>query len=233
MPTQKEQIRALVKKILSEHDGKRPDRLASMIREKTGFNIKSIRGELSAMIREKKLPLATTIPTSRKPSGTRSKSSGTRKEESFYPPFAAYLVRIKECTNAIPLGGKKFGGRWGTPDVIGVLRPGGEDRVKFPDEIVSAEIKTNDQHLVTAFGQACAYRQFSHKTYLVVPAPKDTARLESLCRVFGIGLVYFDPKQKPEKVKFDVKLPAQKHSPDMLYVNQNIKGEIGGDLYGN
>ncbi len=64
------------------------------------------------------------------------------------------------------------------------------DMIEAPIEIVSAEIKTEVNQLVTAFGQACSYRLFSHKSYLVIPnrSPRDEiARLDSLCIVLGLG----------------------------------------------
>jgi len=46
------------------------------------------------------------------------------KEEDFYGSFADYLVKeLEECSKAIVLGGNKFKDKWGTPDVIGVLKP--------------------------------------------------------------------------------------------------------------
>ena len=157
-------------------------------------------------------------------------------EKDFYSPFAEYLEygdedddsrHLDECTKAIPLGGNAFGGKWGTPDVIGVLRPMDGDDVQFPHEIVSAEIKTDDSGIITAFGQACAYRLFSHKVYLVIPKPKDTGRIESLCHIYGIGLVYFDPAQAPHLSIFSLQQLAQRHSPDMLYVNEYIRDGVG------
>ena len=40
------------------------------------------------------------------------------RESDFYEPFADYLVRgLEECTVAVPLGGNRFGSKWGTPGV--------------------------------------------------------------------------------------------------------------------
>ncbi len=165
-----------------------------------------------------------------------------QKEEKFYPAFATYLERDKgddqdtrlgECTTAIPLGGATFKRYWGTPDVIGVLRPLRTELVKFPDEIVSAEIKVSslDRDIITAFGQACAYRLFSHKTYLVIPEAASASHIEKLCEIFGIGLAYFDPDEDPKPSIFTVKLLAQRHSPDMFYVNDVIQGALANRLY--
>lgn len=148
------------------------------------------------------------------------------REERFYAPFADWLVEeLEECTKAIPLGGKSFGDKWGTPDVIGVREPRKSDIIEFPTEIVAAEIKIDPSGLITAFGQACAYRLFSHKSYLVVPqeaSEGDLARLDTLARIFGIGLILFDAKS-PKAPSFQIRVRAAKHDPDMFYVNQSMK----------
>ncbi|HEY9229901.1 MAG TPA: hypothetical protein VIP11_24835 [Gemmatimonadaceae bacterium] len=103
--------------------------------------------------------------------------------------------------------------------------PRKSDIVKFPTEIVSAEIKLDTQGLITAFGQACSYKLFSHKTHIVVPSTAsedDIARLDALCLIFGIGLVLFDATA-PSDPKFDIRVRAMRHEPDMFYVNQNMR----------
>lgn len=149
------------------------------------------------------------------------------KEEDFYQPFADWLCNRGVVTKAIPLGGNRFGSKWGTPDVIGQYGPNKSDIFQFPVEIVSAEIKSDTNQLVTAFGQACAYCLFSHKSYLVVPvrSPEDERlRLESLCQVFGIGLVLFD-SENPDNPKFDnnMRVSPRKQSPDLSWTNRYIK----------
>lgn len=148
------------------------------------------------------------------------------KEEDFYKPFADWLVNeLEECTKAIPLGGNKFKDKWGTPDVIGKREPRRSDIVKTPTEIISAEIKVDSGGLITAFGQACAYKLFSHKSYIVIPktsSQDDITKLDSLCLIFGIGLILFDTKdtQKPE---FEIRVRPIKHEPDMFYLNKYMK----------
>jgi len=147
------------------------------------------------------------------------------KEESFYKSFADYLINdLEECTRAIALGGNKFGDKWGTPDVLGIYRFSEADPIKPPLEIVSAEIKTDLNQLITAFGQACAYKLFSHKVYLVIPkdAEQDISRIESLCLRFGIGLILFDPRN-PDNPNFLIRSRAVKSEPDYFYVNKYIK----------
>jgi hypothetical protein len=152
----------------------------------------------------------------------------TIKEERFYGPFAEWLTHdLEEATKAIPLGESYFGAKWGTPDVYGILEPRRTDVFRPPMEIVSAEIKLDTQGLVTAFGQACAYRIFSHRSYLVVPrqsSESDLSRLEALCEICGIGLVLFD-KENPEKPDFTIRVRAAKHEPDWFYANETLKNE--------
>ena len=72
-----------------------------------------------------------------------------------------------------------------------------------------------------AFGQAVAYRLFSTKTYIAMPktlTEEDQSRLESLCILFGVGMVIFDlNKDTPQ---FSIRVRAQRFSPDMFYVNE-------------
>jgi len=154
------------------------------------------------------------------------------KEEDFYKPFADWLVNeVEECTKAIPLGGNRFRDKWGTPDVIGKRESKRSDIIQAPVEIVSAEIKPDVYQLVTAFGQACAYCLFSHKTYLVVSnkAPDDeVARLDALCQVFGIGLVLFD-SDNPKDPQFTIRSRPRYQQPDLFYANRYmalIEGEM-------
>ena len=148
------------------------------------------------------------------------------KEEDFYKPFADWLVNeLEECTSAIGLGGNIFRDKWGTPDVVGVRESKRSDIIQFPTEIVSAEIKIDSSGLITAFGQACAYKIFSHKSYIVVPNTsqiEDITRLDTLCRQFGIGLILFDATS-PKDPNFEIRARATLHDPDMFFVNKNLK----------
>jgi len=147
-------------------------------------------------------------------------------EKAFYEPFASWLVNeLEECTKAITVGGNAFKDKWGTPDVIGIREPRKSDIIKFPTEIISAEIKLDSAGLITAFGQSCAYRLFSHKSYIVVPADSpedDIARLDTLARIFGVGLILFNAAD-PKAPNFDIRVRAAKHEPDMFYVNRCMK----------
>ncbi len=145
------------------------------------------------------------------------------KESDFYLPFADWLKNdIEDVTYAIPLGGSIFKDKWGTPDVIGRKESQRSDLIKGLTEIVSAEIKTDTNQLITAFGQTCAYKLFSHKAYLVVPKQADTdelSRLDSLCQIFGIGLVTCDATN-PEMPDFRILVRPSKQEPDLFYTNK-------------
>ncbi|MDR0322725.1 MAG: hypothetical protein LBI28_14620 [Treponema sp.] len=147
------------------------------------------------------------------------------KEEDFYKSFVAWLKGKEECTKAKVLGGKAFGDKWGTPDIVGVSKSLPTDIIKKEIEITSVEVKYSPYELITAFGQACSYKLFSHKVYIVIPKQsnkEEIARLDSLCLLFGIGLVLFD-NTNPDLRKYELKNRAQKGTPDIDYLNKNIE----------
>jgi hypothetical protein len=143
-------------------------------------------------------------------------------EELFYEPFADFLkTELGEATMAVPIGGAGFQKKWGTPDVVGVYKPLASDRIKFDQEIIAAEIKIDPTQPVVAFGQAVAYRLFAAKCYVVMPktiSEDDKDRLESLCMLFGLGLVLFTPDVKSPD--FNIRVRGQRFLPDMFYVNE-------------
>lgn len=144
-------------------------------------------------------------------------------EQDFYASFAEWLEENDEVTVAGALGGSSLGGKWGTPDVMGVLKPRAQDMFKFEPQIVTAEIKATPSQPVVAFGQAVAYRLFSHKSYIVVPrttSSDDMNRLKSLCSIHGVGLVVFT-LDKSEPDYGVIVLPAVA-TPDMFYVNSML-----------
>ena len=65
----------------------------------------------------------------------------TVSEDTFYAPFAEWLKGEGEASQTVKLGGNILKGKWGTSDVIGVLKPLKADPIQFPIEIVFAEIK--------------------------------------------------------------------------------------------
>ena len=81
-------------------------------------------------------------------------ATGIKVQESdFYEPFAEWLKNdLDEVTVVAPLGGSSLKSKWGTPDVVGVYKPLASNLIKFPVEIVSAEVKIDPQTPVVAFG---------------------------------------------------------------------------------
>lgn len=143
-------------------------------------------------------------------------------ESNYYATFAEWLKgEAEEVVEAMTLGGALFRSKWGTPDVIGVNKPRKSDPVHFlPTEIVAAEIKTDVNQTIVAFGQACAYRLFAHKVYIVMPRSlpqEDRDRLMALCGLYGIGFVDF--ATNPEAPNFEMRVRAQRFEPDRFYVN--------------
>jgi len=131
-----------------------------------------------------------------------------------------YIRLIRPPAKLEALGGAGLKSKWGTPDVVGVYKPLASNLIKFPIEIVTGEIKIAKEPVV-AFGQAVAYRLFSAKTYIAMPktlAEEDQSRLETLCMLFGVGLVLF--KVDPRSPEFTIRVRAQRFSPDMFYVNE-------------
>ena len=237
------QIRKLAFEILAARpDGIRYSELRRSILEKnSSFNSNTIGGatwDLDAEFPDqiykpdrgvfRLLKFKEDVPTQPDEQTGSKKSSKVKtiKEEAFYKPFADWLVNeLEECTSAIELGGNLFRDKWGTPDVVGVRESKRSDIIQFPTEIISGEIKTDSNGLITAFGQACAYKIFSHKSYIVVPNDsqiEDITRLDTLCRQFGIGLILFDNKN-PLDPDFEIRARAVKHEPDMFFVNKNLK----------
>ena len=162
--------------------------------------------------------------TDTKPVLAENPSSDALTEQDFYGSFAEWLVENDEATVAEALGGASLGGKWGTPDVIGVLKPRAQDIFKFEPQIVTAEIKAVPDQPIVAFGQAVPYRLFSHKSYIVVPdsmSSDDSSRLKSLCSIHGVGLVTF-ALNKVDPNYMVVVLPISA-SPDMFYVNNMLE----------
>ena len=151
-----------------------------------------------------------------------NKSKRVVDEGEFYGTFAEWLrTDLDEVVVSTDLGGSGLQKKWGTPDVVGVYKPTASNLIKFPLEIVAAEIKVDPSQSVVAFGQAVAYRLFSAKSYVVMPdttGEDDLSRLEALCLVHGIGLAIFCVN--PDNPNYDIRVRAQRFSPDMFYVNE-------------
>lgn len=149
----------------------------------------------------------------------------TIKEDQFYTSFSDWLINeVGECTAAAALGGKVLGGKWGTPDVVGVYRVSDKGRYRRNEIVsfVSAEMKTDSIQTVTAFGQACSYLRFSHKVYLAIPQATpddDKQRIESLCTIVGLGLVFFNATSK-DAPDYEIRVRPIPREPDPTALNE-------------
>jgi len=173
------------------------------------------------------------LPDETTPSPEKEPQQTTIAEQDYYQPFANWLVEEEDAVNqAVVVGGNIHKDKWSTPDVIGTYTHRRNDPVPFPLELVSAEIKIDASQSVTAFGQACAYRLFSHKVYIVMPikikdVKDDLDRLQALCVLFGMGLVLF--QLNPENPQFERRVAAQKFEPDMFYLNEFARRQLKAD----
>jgi hypothetical protein len=148
---------------------------------------------------------------------------GKIPEKDFYRSFADFLKSdLEDETHLEALGGGGLKGKWNTPDIVGVYRPSAKDTFKFLPEIVAGEVKIDPLQPIIAFGQAVAYRLFAHRVYIAMPnsmSDNDKVRLESLCVLFGIGLVLFQPENR-SKPEYVTRVRAVTFQPDAFYVNQ-------------
>jgi hypothetical protein len=144
------------------------------------------------------------------------------RESDFYEPVADLLRNdLGEVVEVVELGGAGLKSKWATPDVVGTYKPLAKHHIRFEIEIASAEVKIDPLAPVVAFGQAAAYRLFSTKTYIAMPktmTEEDKGRLESLCMLYGVGLVLFELNK--DDPRFEIRMRAQRFSPDMFYVNE-------------
>ena len=165
------------------------------------------------------------------------KKERPRDETLVYNPFAEYLmdtdVGLGECTSASRVGGSPIKVKWTNPDVVGVRLFQTADGIRV-QELISGEIKDSLKlpDLVTGFGQACAYKLFSHRSYLVIPAEIDSEdfhRLDTLCGKFKVGLVLFNTSDS-EKFSWEIRHRAELDEPDPVYYNemqQNFRPLLG------
>jgi hypothetical protein len=160
-----------------------------------------------------------------------------KENRKLYQAFADWLCSENECTKAVPVGGKRFGDKWSTPDVVGKYELSQRALLKSETVIVSAEMKAtaNTAEIISGFGQACAYKVFSHKVYLVVPRGIEEILLRKLvsqCSIVGIGLVVFDLNgpEGPTPDMFERKVKALSTNPDMYWANEYMR-YIENDLW--
>ena len=119
-----------------------------------------------------------------------------------------YVVQTGRLANPI---------KWGNPDVVIIQRIAGR-----PDRIIVAEVKNSQEarNLFEGFGQACAYKIFSHVQYLVVPMPEDRRiydQLKKLCAKVQVKFAVFTfegTEKTLDSIKIELKEGGKGEPPD-------------------
>ena len=152
-----------------------------------------------------------------------------QREREWYQPVADALINLGLCTNAVRCGDDIKGPQWTNPDVVGLIKPpvvAHEYVHNFPVRLVAVEIKraTDTGSLLTGFAEACAYLDFAHFSWLIVPwcDNNDTiARVERLCKEsHGLGLAYVreetekEEEEEEEALWLEISIRPRCHNPD-------------------
>ena len=146
------------------------------------------------------------------------------RESDWYQPIANLLVEEGQiyqtgCTRAVVCGGKLNGPQWTNPDVVGWIEPDASAKVlNFPTRLVAVEIKrASDQaSLLTGFAEACAYLDFAHFSWLIVPwcDGPGIERVGRLCKIHGLGLAYVHTDDESAgEIWLEVGIPPRRHEP--------------------
>lgn len=144
-------------------------------------------------------------------------------EEDIYEPAKNYLLGNEECTHAIIVGGNVLGKKWGTPDIVGVIRANSDALYKPILEIIAVEVKKEGYEPVEALGQAMAYKLFAHRTWLVLPDDDhaDIERIQGIAITANVGLISFTRKDKD--FEFMTLNRPTSGRPDLTEVNDMIE----------
>ncbi len=153
-------------------------------------------------------------------------------EEHFYDSFAEWLQEMDYCSNASALGKNYLKDFWATPDVIGIEKVSDRSIYRRSDIVafISVEIKTSHvkNDIIIGFGQSCAYLQFSHRVYLALPksvSAKNKNRIESLCKIVGLGLVQFDATNI-ENPNYQIMTQPLHREPDITALNFVLEKDV-------
>ena len=143
-------------------------------------------------------------------------------ERMWYPPIAKMLVDEGICTSAKPSGDALNGEQWTNPDIVGKIVPPAAAKLHgFSTCLVAVEVKrrVDKRSLLTGFAEACAYLEFAHISWLVVPwcDKNHIYRIERLCGMHGLGLAYVieedDDGKKALRLEVGVKPCCHCHKP--------------------
>lgn len=152
------------------------------------------------------------------------RSEAKLTETNIYEPAMNYLLSEQECTHAIVVGGNAFGKKWGTPDILGVIRASSDAIYKPILEIVAVEVKDEGYDKpIEALGQAMAYKLFAHRTWLILPDEdnEDIARIQGVAITANIGLVSFTRKENG--FEFITRNRPISGRPDLMEVNDMLE----------
>jgi len=143
-------------------------------------------------------------------------------EEYIYEPAKNYLLGNGECTHAVTVGGNSFRDKWGTPDIVGVIRADSDAVYKPILEIIAVEVKNEGYKPVEALGQAMAYKLFAHRTWLVLPDDEvEIERIQGIAITANIGLVSFT--RKGNDFEFTILNRPTSGRPDLIEVNKMLE----------
>lgn len=93
----------------------------------------------------------------------------------------------------------------------------------YSDIIVAGELKHDARKIEQGLGQAFAYKQFAHKSYLALPAAAtaQVERAEELCVRAQVGLCVFETAT-PSAPDFRLRVRAVAGTPDMQVLNDKL-----------
>ena len=163
------------------------------------------------------------------------------KESDLYPGVEEYIETRWVVDNAIEKnqfvlqqtasqGKKSTGGKWTRPDFALVVVS------KYPYipektlDLVTFEVKREDQYEIHGVYETAAHSRFSHKSYLLIHAPngqpetEDFERLKRECLRFGLGLVLFSNSKDGDT--YDLIQEAERRAPDPADVNDFISTQF-------
>ena len=156
-----------------------------------------------------------------------------QREREWYEPVADALVSSGLCTSAKSSGDGLNGPKWTNPDVVGLITPGPYAQVHdFSTQLVAVEIKReiDTTSLLTGFAEACAYLDFAHISWLIVPWWEEDSeaigRVERLCAAHGLGLAYVreEEDEDGENVLWlEVGVRPRCHKPGAREFNEFLK----------
>lgn len=161
------------------------------------------------------------------------------KENDLYEPFIKVVKEfwVKDndideylIANTSNQGKKKTGGRWTRPDVTLISIKNYQYVYGKIMEIVTFEIKPEDNYGVESVFETASQSVFAHKSFLCIhlssgkPETEEFDRIIRQCDLFGVGLIVFE---KPDDWEtYETVVDPKRKDPDPYEVNSFIKQQI-------